>query len=180
MKSRVVLIASPGKTSFSMGYPLGISYISAVLKNNGNDVSIYDFSSYAYPVDRFINEIKEKNPDFVGLTVFTYYYNEAKKMISLLRRAIPRAKIVIGGPHVSALPVYSLVGLNADFGIVGEGEYAFLDIIRTIESNCHNFDNIAGIVYWKGKIICLSLLRRSVEKLQDILSLGPSPNGAKT
>ncbi len=149
MKSRVVLIASPGKTSFSMGYPLGISYISAVLKNNGNDVSIYDFSSYAYPVDRFINEIKEKNPDFVGLTVFTYYYNEAKKMISLLRRAIPRAKIVIGGPHVSALPVYSLVGLNADFGIVGEGEYAFLDIIRTIESNCHNFDNIAGIVYWK-------------------------------
>jgi len=149
MKSRIVFIASPSKRGLTIGYPLGIAYISAVLKKNDYDVSIYDYRNYSHSPERFAKEISAKKPDFIGFMVYTCYYNEVKRMISLLRLQLPKVKIMIGGPHVSALPIHSLEDLNADFGVVGEGEYVTLDIINKVESNCRNFDDVEGLVFWK-------------------------------
>ncbi len=149
MKSRIVFVASPTRGGLTIGYPLGLTYISAVLRKNDYDVSIHDYTTYSHGFDRFIKEIKAKSPDFIGFMVYTRSYNEVKKMISMLRFQIPRAKIMIGGPHVSALPVHSLVDLNADFAVVGEGEYLTLDIINKLGSNCNNFDDAKGLAFWK-------------------------------
>jgi len=149
MKNQIVFIAFPDVKLISFGYPLGLAYISSVLKKNGYDVNVFDYSICRYNSDRFINDIKKINPEFIGFTVYTYSYRAIKTMISLLRRELPRTKIIIGGPHVSALPVFSLEDLNADFSIIGEAEFIILDLIKRIESGRQSFDDLKGIAFWK-------------------------------
>jgi len=110
--------------------PLWAEYLQAVLLLH--DVKIFDMN-----VDRYLPKFLDLfQPDVVGISVATPLIKEGKEIIRLIRGIHPRAKIIVGGPHVSALRNKEVLrDLDADFGLAGEGEYLMQFIIHAERRN---------------------------------------------
>lgn len=80
---------------------------------------------------RWINKIKEKNPKWIGITIFS----QRSKWITisickLIRDEFPNIKIVVGGPFAEHTgPNVYKKGL-ADAYVIGEGEEAIIHILN--------------------------------------------------
>jgi len=81
-------------------------------------------TNYQYNLGEILESYK---PNFVLISITTPLVKEAKEVISLIRNLSPNSKIIIGGPHVSALKGK---GLDFDFAVIGEGEEAIMSILR--------------------------------------------------
>ena len=106
--------------------PLGLLYLASYLKQNGyNNIKVFD---------DFRKEGTD-SPDFRSkgyiycITATTPQFQGAQQIINRIRKSNKRARIIIGGPHVSGVPQDGLQA-GADTVIVGEGERA---IIRALE-----------------------------------------------
>lgn len=93
----------------------------------------------------YIEKIYEFKPDVVGISIMCTAHNYVKNLISIIKKhfSIP---IVIGGPQVSAYPKEVTTLLNADFGIFGEGEITFYELLKGLRNN-KSFKDIEGLVY---------------------------------
>lgn len=130
-----------------MTHPLGLAYIAAILKRNGyNDVQILDARPLGLRLERIVSIIKKLQPQIIGITASTSQITLADKILYWVKKIKPTILCVIGGPHVSALPERTLKETNADVCVVGEGEYTFLDLVKTFEKRA-DFKEVRGIYY---------------------------------
>jgi len=121
--------------------PLWAEYLAAMVPEH--DIKILDMN-----VDlNLIKVLKEFNPDFLGVSITTPLVKEANEVIKLTREFCPSARIIIGGPHVSALKGKDL---DYDIAVLGEGETLIKKIIENdvksgsvlYESPIENLDEI--------------------------------------
>jgi radical SAM superfamily enzyme YgiQ (UPF0313 family) len=87
-------------------------------------------------LDRFIEELKTKTYDIIGISSILPNIGKVKKMCELIRKYMKEAKIVIGG-HIANLPDLHKI-IDADFIVKGEGvswfrRYLGQDIQQPIE-----------------------------------------------
>ncbi|MBU1255520.1 B12-binding domain-containing radical SAM protein [Patescibacteria group bacterium] len=130
--------------------PLGLLSIAGFLEEKKIEVRVWDPSLYDKD---FIAEVREFNPDIIGISLMTAQYGRAKEIIYLLRDKIPQAIYICGGSHVSALPEESLKGLNADVAVVGEGELTMYEFCCRYNEDC-DWQELRGISYLsEGKVI---------------------------
>jgi radical SAM superfamily enzyme YgiQ (UPF0313 family) len=96
-------------------------------------------------VERLVQRLQ---PDIVGLSVMTFQRRTAKRIIALVRKLRPEARIVAGGYDPSLAPeAYTEDSPSgADFIVRGEGEITFRELVGAIESR-RRFDGIAGLSY---------------------------------
>jgi len=87
--------------------------------------------SYGNPVWMdLIKLLQDFRPDIVGISVSTPAYDSALQTALIVKRELPEAKVVVGGPHVSAEP-WGIVGdPNIDVAVVGEGEQTLIALIN--------------------------------------------------
>ena len=78
-------------------------------------------------IEDFRQWLTEKNPDIIGVKIFTKDVKAAKETISIIRVTLPDVLIVIGGPHPSASEPADLMGdfVECNFAIRGEAEKEF-------------------------------------------------------
>lgn len=151
-----IALVMPPVCVFAPLYPMGLGYLAESLRRDGHEVSIFnysiDHSMRNYSRDKAIAELKAYKPDLIGFTVYTVSYLEVKRMIADINREIPQSKVMVGGPHISALPEFSLKDLSADFSVAGEGEYIVLDIAKSLKTN--QLKDVIGISFYdNGEII---------------------------
>jgi radical SAM superfamily enzyme YgiQ (UPF0313 family) len=129
--------------------PLGLAYIASMLEKNNHTVEIIDGIAKSISIESIIK--KTKDFDVVGLTSITTFALRMNQIGKAIKDENPKIKIVIGGPHATAVP-YEIINKEfVDFVIVGEGEYSFVELISSLESE--NYDSIKGILYKKrGKV----------------------------
>ena len=108
--------------------PLGIAYLASYLEQRHIPVSIYDsFAEDASLLDVEKKIITSKEP-FIGITSVTATMQEAIAIASLSKRY--GKKVVIGGPHISALPIQTLqLYKYFDYGVIGEGEETLHELV---------------------------------------------------
>jgi len=111
---------------------LGLLYLASMARTK-HDVWITDFDALKYDWPSIETRLTQEDPDVLGLTCTTLTYENMIKICRLAKKTIPRAKIVIGGPHVTAKPEESFKESGADFAVVGEGEIAFTEILENPE-----------------------------------------------
>lgn len=136
-------------------HPLGLAYIAAVLERNGyNDVQILDARPLGLRLERIVSIIRKLQPQIIGIMASTSQMTLADEILHWIKKINPAILCVIGGPHVSALPERTLKETKVDVCVVGEGEYTFLDLIKTFEKH-GDFKKVKGIYYrdGNGKII---------------------------
>jgi radical SAM superfamily enzyme YgiQ (UPF0313 family) len=104
--------------------PQGIGYIAAYLRQQMPDVEIWFVDNYVakQPMQKVLDAFK---PDFFGVYVNSICYSEFRTMMGEIETD---AKIMLGGPHTSAMP--ETVKDISDYQVVGEGEKATLAILK--------------------------------------------------
>lgn len=132
--------------------PIGLAYIGAALQKKGYAVSVTDGSLHGYSTAQTVERALASDPQFVGLSCTTPIYQQAVAIIALIKKLSPMTTVLIGGPHVTALPIATLQTSQADFVCIGEGEESVIGIVDSV-INKKDFDNIPSIAYcWHGEI----------------------------
>lgn len=141
-----IVLTRPLYRSHIITPPLGIGYLSSYLKQHGIDVVIIDALKDTTPLHALVDQILAENPDAVGISCLTAFFNECADLSKHLKANGIRC--IIGGVHPTFLPFQTLRDSAADFVICGEGENALLELLRA------NFDHtdIPGI-YAQGDLI---------------------------
>jgi anaerobic magnesium-protoporphyrin IX monomethyl ester cyclase len=121
--------------------PLGQSYIAAVLLNAGHEVSIIDASAEDLNEKQIVDRVVEIEPDFVGIGGTTPLFSQMSSLTKKIKN-LTKAKVILGGPHVSSLPIASLKTSGADYICIGEGEESVVAIV-----NGEPLQNIPGIAF---------------------------------
>ena len=114
--------------------PYGLLSLAAQALRNGLRVQIFNVSNFPWPDIETL--IRRLDAELFGLSCMTANRRGVAMLAQLIRDIHPRSHIVVGGPHVTALPIETLRHIKAiDTVAVGEGEQTFLDIIRCLREN---------------------------------------------
>ena len=125
-------------------FPLGLAYITKVLRDKGYPVEVVDLCFSQNRLEDLKKVLKRSQSDLIGLSLrnldnLTYptsisYLKEVEEAIQVCRQST-LAKLIIGGSGFSLAPKQLLKHLDVDFGIVGEGEEIFIHLVESLKRN---------------------------------------------
>jgi len=132
--------------------PIGAYYVAALLKEYHYDVEVINACHLGNSPDEIKSLFLEKQPDIAAFSVLHANRWGAIDMARIAKQIYPEIKVVFGGVGASFLWEHFLTHFKEiDFIVIGEGEYAFLNLVRCIEHN-EPIENIKGIAFGKGEI----------------------------
>jgi len=135
--------------------PLGLLYIASFVRENGHTPYVIDMKmrkGSLQEISKFILSIK---PDIVGISSMTINILNANKIAEQLKEEGLDAPIVVGGPHITAAPQETLRRFKSiDYGVIGEGEITFLELIEKIDQK-EPLTDVRGIIWMNndGQIV---------------------------
>jgi len=145
-------------SSFAVSPPLSFGYLSRSLKNYGyRNISFLDAALLQLSAAQVFEKINNHyRPDIIGIQVYTGAHIWAKQFVSLVKSGkndkIPIT--VVGGPHITAFNELALEFIEADYGILGEGEKPIVDLVKLLEGKIIDPSDVGGLVYRKnGKYV---------------------------
>jgi radical SAM superfamily enzyme YgiQ (UPF0313 family) len=150
---RIQLVSAPAKKKDSwaelsegMGPPLGLLYIAAYLRDHVPDVDIRVVDGLVHGYEKVLRDIQDFQPHILGISFNSLVAQSAYELVRDVRRRLPQAFIVGGGPHVTALSEDFLERSGADLAVIGEGEETFRDICQVFRDGASALlDRRAGI-----------------------------------
>jgi anaerobic magnesium-protoporphyrin IX monomethyl ester cyclase len=144
--------------------PLGILYISAYLKQNGFDVTVFD-STFSSPAEQR-KKLTEEKPELIAVYCNLMTKLNVLPLIKFIRSApeLAHSKIVLGGPEP---PFHAEEFLNygADFIVEGEGEQTMLELCREMQKSNPDFRSVNGLCYKENGSV---IKNPPCEKINDI------------
>lgn len=143
-----ILLIVPDNGSYVSTFPLGIAYIAAVLRDRGDEVTIYSKDVYHYSGNHLTDFLNKNEFDIIGTgTCGGYYqYKEMKEIASAVNNSSKKHKFIIGGHLVTPEPEYFIKLFNADIIVLGEGEETMKELVTCYEKNIPIKD-VKGISY---------------------------------
>lgn len=156
---RVLLAHPPLLPGGEATPPLGLCTLASWLLHCRHDVRIIDLdlelkTAFRQPVDSvsayetiFLDQIREFDPQVVGVTSMYSNSLQAEHLIRLSKRYDPRISTVAGGSHFGALGRQSLLRIpELDYVIQGEAESAFASLLDSLERGAA-VDSISNLCY---------------------------------
>ena len=152
---RVVLVHPPAASTPTLRAeeavpPLGLAYVAAAARQAGHSVQVVDavgeglerFSVFdagrriilrGLPAEEITSRIPE-DANVIGLScMFSGAWRPNRALIEHVKRARPRARIVLGGEHATACHEHILATCaSVDFCVLGEGEETFCRLLQAI------------------------------------------------
>ncbi len=127
--------------------PLGLLYLAAHLRRtHGADIRILCQEVEGYSNDALTKAVIGLAPHVVGIGCMTPYAMGLSQVVSALRAALPKTRIILGGPHISAYGQEAFEQTAADAAVIGEGERSFEMYIDAVLGN-GSFADIPGLVW---------------------------------
>ena len=149
--------------------PYGLLSLAAQAMRRGHEVVTLNLSNFAWP--RVAAAIERLDADLFGLSCFTANRRGVDLAARCIRELHPAAHIVVGGPHVTALPRETLQRYAAiDTVVVGEGEETFLELIDHLGAG-RDAAGVAGLAWRAGGRIELGPPRRRIDDLDRLASV---------
>lgn len=114
---------------------LGIRYVGEYAKENGHKVDLLE-ETINSPILAVLEKIMEHKADVFGFSVHIWNKPFVFKLISMLHKLRPEAKIVVGGPEVAfdAERIFTELPV-IDYIIQGEGELVFTALLNSLGNN---------------------------------------------
>jgi radical SAM superfamily enzyme YgiQ (UPF0313 family) len=106
----------------------------------------HHFYHFGASFETIAREVTDEKPDMVGISsLFSPYYREALRSAEAIKGKI-HSPIVLGGPHVSAVPELMLGNPAVDWVIRGEGERPLVELIKAWQSG-KGWEQVPGLGY---------------------------------
>ena len=156
------------KVSFAAGVnpPIGLAYITSYLRENKINVKLLDAEALEIPISKITPYLK--GYDIIGVSSMTPSLNNALKIFKIAKKLNPKCITILGGPHVTAIPVETLKTYPfIDIGVLGEGEHTALELIKALEKKS-SLAKIKGIVYRNKNKIKLNPRRELIKDLDSL------------
>jgi anaerobic magnesium-protoporphyrin IX monomethyl ester cyclase len=115
------------------GHEVSLAFSAALFKDLGIPTLIRMFDDTPYVLEK----IRKGKPDVLAFSALTASYQWMLMIAREAKKILPNVKTVFGGVHVSAVPEKVVIKPEVDYVVVGEGEYAFMDILNAIASGDH-------------------------------------------
>ena len=143
--SRVLLISTNKATTPYVVYPLGMAVIAGALSRLGHQVEQLDMLATAKNKGRLQQVIKQFRPDFICLSLRNidnvdsisgaagWFLEQSRDIVTDIR-SLTEIPLIIGGPAFSLMPEAILDYLQADYGVIGEGEEALPQLLDNISA----------------------------------------------
>jgi hypothetical protein len=134
---RILLVSANREKLPSPVVPIGPLAVAAALRDV-HDVHLLDLCFEEDPRAAVTRALSATNPEVIGVGLRNLHTNAYDGMERLIAeygelvawiRAASTAPIVLGGPAYSLQPETLLARLGADYGVVGEGERSFRDLV---------------------------------------------------
>jgi len=120
-------------------YPMGLDYVAGAIAEN-HQVQIVDMNSLG-GYDSLATVIKAFLPDVIGLSLRNIdnidntdprgFIGQYRTIVEVIRKHSD-ARLILGGSGFTIFPAETIKALNADYGVIGEGERLAL-LLRAIE-----------------------------------------------
>lgn len=119
--------------------PMAGFYLSHSLgRNGGNFASRVRFlSPQEETLDdaHLLQSIVDWQPDFIGATLYLWNIERSLHLLKRVRRALPRVRIIAGGPEVAHPHPFLFKSRVPDVVVAGEGEAVFSSIMEALKRN---------------------------------------------
>lgn len=153
--------------------PMGLLYLAAVLRQNNIPVEILDAEIKNLTLAETMAEIKRKRPDIIGITAVTATYLEVEILAKKIKQTLPRIPILVGGPHVTAMPEYTMKNKHFDIGFYGEGENTMIELVNYLDKvhlklRIENLKKIDGLVLRDGRKVIKTRPRELINDLDEL------------
>jgi anaerobic magnesium-protoporphyrin IX monomethyl ester cyclase len=143
---RTLLINPPYPFTEWPNMPLGLSYVAAVLEENGVEVRVLDLLVSQFSEEKVHRCLAEFSPEVVGTTAVTMNYPASSNILKLCKSFDENVITVIGGPHVTFCAEQTLKEAPwIDLVVRAQGEHTMLDIVRGKKPA-----EIPGLVFREG------------------------------
>ena len=179
MKAPKILLIQPSTLRINYGdyasvgaktQPIGICYLAGFLEQHDFNVEILDAEVLNYSLEQTLKHISESNPNIICISIITTTYPNSITLAKKIKERFPAIIIIVGGPHITAVPKQSIENECFDVGVVGEGEQTLLEIVEEHPDN--NWSKIDGVIYRdNGKIVMTN--PRSLMKDLNVLPFLP-------
>lgn len=163
---------SPLAVSFSdkspVSVPLGLAYLGAYVRDlPGIRLAGLDNNALKLPASEYREIIRSEAPDVVAISVLTATLKTAWEMARTVKDVVPRAVVIVGGMHCSALPENTLEEPAIDYGVTGEGEESFREFLAAL---CEGRDvvGIPNLVYRRDSRVMVNPRRPPLSELDRI------------
>jgi radical SAM superfamily enzyme YgiQ (UPF0313 family) len=143
-------------------------YLAAYLRENSNHkVSIIDAHLSKTTYEQLEQQIREKNPDIVGIQCTTFTLKDTLLTAKLVKKINKGIHVNIGGPHVLIYPKETLSFPEVDSLTIGEGEVTFTELVDCLEQK-RDLKTVKGIMFKKDGEFITNEPRGFVENLDDL------------
>jgi anaerobic magnesium-protoporphyrin IX monomethyl ester cyclase len=148
-------------------FPFGYAYLAGYLKQQGESVLVEFRPESKELFKEFGAKIIAMNPLLVGFgTIYPDLY-PVRDLIQILNELGRDFPIVVGGQMVSPTPEFSVKITGADYGVIGEGELIFFDLVTSLRRSEVPYE-MKGILIADGDRVVNNGAGSFIEDLSDL------------
>src|SRR5271157_2431849 len=155
---RALLVQSPAISPWvprKQWEPPSVAMATIAGQINNHDVRVADAIVWRkQTVPRYLKLLREFRPDVVGFTSMTFQYETSVGLAYLTKQFDSRIRTVLGGYHATLFAENIAAGADAgwwDYLMRGEGDFAFGELLDSIEADGKGMENILGLSYKEEK-----------------------------
>jgi radical SAM superfamily enzyme YgiQ (UPF0313 family) len=145
---KILLISANRERSPYPVFPIGLAYLAGPLHDAGHELSVLDLCFEPHPEKTLIDRISQLSPELALISLRNIdnvtwpasrsYLENVRSILAICR---PHVKTVVGGSGFSLMPVEILKFLDADIGVVGEGE----EIMPLLAAGLEKGEDVSGL-----------------------------------
>ncbi len=114
-----------------------------------------------------IDILREERPKILGISIRTAKFFISKQLVHRIKREFPEITIIAGGPHTSSRPEDILERMEVDIVVRGEGEVAFLELVKALDNGL-DFTDMPSLSFIKDGKVVNNPMRPYVDNIDEI------------
>jgi len=128
--------------------PMGLLYLAAYLREKfDTDIRIVNQRKDNCSVEELAKHAVDFGADVVGISALTPSAHEVPPLTCMIRKGLPNALIVLGGPNVTASGADAMAGTEADAAVSGEGELTLEALINAWFDGGRDLSKIPNLMW---------------------------------
>lgn len=151
--------------------PFGLACLAGMARDKGFPTAIIDAPAQGFTPEQVAAEVFRLGAAVVGLTAATIAIGSAAHVASIIKQQNPLIPVLIGGPHLTALPEETMKRYpEFDLGVIGEGEMTLAELLPHLLAG-KELSDVAGLILRQGKTLVRTSPRAPILDLDSL----PSP-----
>lgn len=147
--------------------PINLVLIAGSLIEKNIGVEILDANALSMSLREICNYVSEFDANLIGIPLYSEQVHLIFDLTLSIKKYHPHCSIVLGGPHVSALPEKTLEQFRyVDYVLQGEAEKSFLDLCLAIIEE-RKLTSVLGLTFRNNNGEIISNDSASIEEKLD-------------